>query len=439
MSAAQNPRVDQFAQAARDTMRAGRPMEAVQLWEQVRIAAPNHPEALFHLGCFALFNKEPARARDLLEQAASADPAAPAIALNLSYAFHALGDGDNELAALDRALVLDPYFFPALLAKGGLVERSGNPRAAAMIYKNVLKIAPPEEELAPDLRSALNHARKVVAENAVATDKYLEARLAAVRSRHKGANFDRFDECKDIALGTKKPYVQQPNMLLVPRLPAIPFYDRDQFPWLAALEAATPDIRREALAVLDEGGADLQPYVSHPDGAPINQWVELNRSPRWSTYFLWKDGVRLDRQCQKCPITAAASEAVPVIDIPSFGPTIMYSVLAPRTKIPPHSSVTNARLVIHLPLVVPDGCSFRVGNETRQWREGEAWVFDDTIEHDASNDSDEYRVILMIDIWNPLLTLAERELIGELQNGMYEYNNAAPVDVITGLPRAPAS
>jgi len=110
-----------------------------------------------------------------------------------------------------------------------------------------------------------------------------------------------------------------------------------------------------------------------------------------------------------------------VIDAENFGPTIMFSVLAPRTHIPPHSSVTNARLVVHLPIIVPPSCRFRVGNETREWRSGKAWVFDDTINHEAWNDSDEYRIILMIDIWNPLLTVAERELVTALLNGMNEY------------------
>ena len=83
--------------------------------------------------------------------------------------------------------------------------------------------------------------------------------------------------------------------------------------------------------------------------------------------------------------------------------------------------MTNARLVVHLPVIVPKGCRFRVGAETRDWREGEAWVFDDTLEHEAWNDSDEKRVIVMIDIWNPLLTQVERALVCELLNGMRDY------------------
>jgi aspartyl/asparaginyl beta-hydroxylase (cupin superfamily) len=55
-----------------------------------------------------------------------------------------------------------------------------------------------------------------------------------------------------------------------------------------------------------------------------------------------------------------------------------------------------------------------VGNDTREWRMGEAWAFDDTIEHEAWNDADETRVIMIFDIWNPLLSDAERDLARKL-------------------------
>jgi aspartyl/asparaginyl beta-hydroxylase (cupin superfamily) len=425
MQNVQNPRVSQLVQAAHEAARAGRLEEAMAVWEQVRALAPAHPQALFHLGRYALVRKNPARARDLFQQAANADPDSPALPLNLSYAYRDLGDGPREMDAIVRALTIDPYYFPALLAKGMLLERSGHVRKASQVYKNLLAIAPPEGEIPPEFQEPLRHAREIVRENTLGLEQLLKSRLDEIRHRHANENLDRFDEGMDIALGKKKAFAQQPSMLLFPRLPAVQFYDDAQFPWLKDLEAATDAIREELVAVMQDDAEGFQPYVSHPDGSPLNQWKELNKSPRWSTYFLWKDGVRMDEACARCPRTAAVSEAIPVLDdTPNFGPTIMFSVLAPRTHIPPHSSVTNARLVTHLPVIVPQGCRFRVGNETRDWREGNAWVFDDTFDHEAWNDSDEFRVILMIDIWNPNLTLAERELVSTLLNGMRDYFDA---------------
>src|SRR3546814_15439467 len=89
----------------------------------------------------------------------------------------------------------------------------------------------------------------------------------------------------------------------------------------------------------------------------------------------------------------------------------MFSLLAPGKHIPPHTGVANTRLVCHLPLIVPDGCWFRVGAETREWKRGAAWVFDDTIEHEAANDSNALRVILIVDCWHPGLSPLEREAV----------------------------
>ena len=113
----------------------------------------------------------------------------------------------------------------------------------------------------------------------------------------------------------------------------------------------------------------------------------------------------------RCPATAAALAALPMLDLPGKGPTALYSILEPRTRIPPHTGSSNVRATVHLPLMVPKGCGLRVGAETRTPEAGMAWAFDDTIEHEAWNDSDEPRAILIFDIWNPLLTEAERAAV----------------------------
>jgi aspartyl/asparaginyl beta-hydroxylase (cupin superfamily) len=110
--------------------------------------------------------------------------------------------------------------------------------------------------------------------------------------------------------------------------------------------------------------------------------------------------------------------------LPNYSPTAMFSCLDPHTVIPAHTGETNTRLIVHLPLVVPAGCSFRVGNETREWRYGKAFVFDDSIEHEARNEGDELRVVLIFDVWNPQLTAAERELVAGLVNGVRDYYRA---------------
>ena len=153
-------------------------------------------------------------------------------------------------------------------------------------------------------------------------------------------------------------------------------------------------------------------------GTPPNRWTPLDGSDLWSARYLWRYGVRDDAVCTRCPQTAAMLETLPLADIPGRGPSAFFSVLKPSTRLPPHTGVSNIRSVVHLPLIVPDRCGFRVGGETRAWRVGEAFVFDDTIEHEAWNDSDEIRAVLIVDVWNPHLTASEiammRRMFGTL-------------------------
>jgi aspartyl/asparaginyl beta-hydroxylase (cupin superfamily) len=221
--------------------------------------------------------------------------------------------------------------------------------------------------------------------------------------------------------GRSKPYVSDSNQLYVPRLPAIPFFEREQFPWIPALEAETDAIRAELLAALQNDRERFSPYIAYQPGEPVNQWRELNHSLRWSTLALWRAGEPVHENLERCPATARVLGAVDMASIGGLCPNAMFSALAPKTHIPPHNGETNARLVAHLPLIVPEKCTFRVGFEERPWRVGEVFVFDDTLEHEARNDSDELRVVLIFDVWNPLLAPAEREMVQAMTAAAREF------------------
>jgi aspartyl/asparaginyl beta-hydroxylase (cupin superfamily)/predicted TPR repeat methyltransferase len=407
--------------SARRAARAGRLDEAAHTWEQVRAAAPNNPEALFFFGQRTLATGDARGAVLLFERAAAAAPKDALIPLALAAAHRAVGDRNAEMAAYDRALIADPYCYPALLAKGSLLERLGKHRAAARIFGDALKITPAENRLSSDLQKLVQRARAAVSENTEALDAFVEAKLGSVRAQHADARLDRFDECKDAMTGRKKIYAQQPVMLNFPRLPAIQFYDVDQFAWLPDLEAKTDAIERELTALLQESAPGFRPYIDMPENVPLNETAALNHSPDWSAYFFWDDGKRIDEHCKRCPETAATLDAMPLANVPGFAPAAFFSSLTPGTRIATHTGVTNARLIVHLGLIVPNGCTFRVGNDTRSWRRGKAWVFDDTIEHEALNASDQLRVVLIFDIWNPYLSQAERDLVCALLAAQREY------------------
>jgi aspartyl/asparaginyl beta-hydroxylase (cupin superfamily) len=408
-------------ETARRAARAGFMDEAARAWEQVHQTAPDHPEANAFFGQRSLRQGDPRAAVQWFERAMRAAPRDALIPLGLANAHRMLANQAGEMAAFEAALKADPYCYPALLGKGALLERLGNKRAAARAFADALKITPAEDRLSPDLRALVQRARSAAAENTEALSSFIETKLGDLRKQHDGAHLDRFDECKDAMTGRKRIYQQQPVMLHFPQLPAIQFYDDAQFPWLKDLEAAAGTITGELTALLDASAPGFRPYMNHPDGVPLNESASLNRSPDWSAYFFWDDGKRVAENCERCPQTAAIIDALPLAHVPGFAPAAFFSSLKPGAHIPPHTGVTNTRLIAHLGLTVPEGCTFRVGNETRSWSCGNAWIFDDTIEHEAHNASAETRIILIFDVWNPYLSQAERELVCALLAAQREY------------------
>jgi Aspartyl/Asparaginyl beta-hydroxylase len=332
----------------------------------------------------------------------------PLALFNRARAETAAGNHQAALASLDQALAMQAYFLPALLAKAKVLDSLGRRADGLHLRRAFLAGIADDSGFPPPLRAELAEARAVVAADAERRAREYGEAVDAVAAAFPAADLDRARAFAEQRAGRRKVYVQQPTGGHFPFLPAIEYFDRALFPWFEEFEAATDAIREELLSLWAEEDRGFRPYVAYDPTQPVNQWMELNHSPRWSAWFLWKDGVRDDEKCARCPATAAAAERVPLLDMPGKGPTVMFSVLAPRTRIPPHTGSTNVRSTVHLPLVVPPGCGFRVGAETREWRGGSAWAFDDTIEHEAWNESDRPRAILIVDVWNPLLTEAER-------------------------------
>ena len=368
----------------------------------------------------ALARRDPRQALALLDKADALGRTHNAT-LNRAVALRLLGDYHSSLAVLDDALEMRPYDFAALLAKGAMLEKIGQPKAAVDVYRNALKIAPPRSDCPPAVVVQMDYAARMIDQHARALGDFMRQRLAGLRAEVGAAALDRFDEGLDIYAGLIQPPKQQPLLLNYPRLPVIPFYDRSLFPWLSTLEEATAVIQEEVTALLETAFDEFAPYIAYPKGAPVNQWAELNHSRKWSSLFLWKDGEKQDAVCARCPRTAALLESLPMADQDGFAPTAVFSALEPHTHIPPHTGSSNVRLLAHLPLILPGPARFRVGNTIRSWEMGRAWVFDDTIEHEAWNEADSLRVILIFDIWNPYLDEKEKVLITEMMKAQREF------------------
>jgi aspartyl/asparaginyl beta-hydroxylase (cupin superfamily) len=206
-----------------------------------------------------------------------------------------------------------------------------------------------------------------------------------------------------------------------------PILDENHFPWLKTLEENWEIMRDEALAVLKY--RDAIPSISDisPDHA------RLDDQKKWRSYFLWGYGFKSNENCARCPNTTALVEQVPGLR------TALFSIHEPGMTIAPHKGVTAGICVAHLGLKIPkayENCAIRVENEIVNWRDGEAFVFDDTFKHETWNRTNEERVILLLHFdrptrfpgsllaWAFMTGIRWSPFIGDARNEMNKWNEA---------------
>ena len=398
-------------QRAAEARRGGRTTEAVAALGAVLDAWPADPMAHNMLGLIALEKEHYSDACFHFAKAAEADPNEAALWMNLASAQRGNGQAEGERTALQCAIDVDQRNLMAQIRMAQLQQRLGERQAAADSWGKVLALTAAVGDIPPALSETLDMARSYVREHKAQFAALIEAGVAENLSAAPALGQRRFQACLDHEFGRRAIYQNHCSGLHYPFLPADEFFDRAHFPWMEALERRTGAIRAEFLALVAQNGAAVRPYVRQEAGTPENKWTALDGSLDWGALFLWEYGVRNEAICATCPETVAALEALPRADIPGRAPSAFFSLLKPHSHIPAHTGVTNTRAIIHLPLIVPPECGFRVGGETRNWREGEAFAFDDTIDHEAWNRSDHLRVVLIFDVWNPHLSLEEQMLL----------------------------
>jgi hypothetical protein len=360
-------------------------------------------EAQAQRGIGALQQGDYATARDAFETVTASGTASAQAWLLLAQAYDGLKDRDPTLAALDQVLAVDAGNPFALLMKGDVYERSGDDRAAVSFYRMGIRRASEFQQLPGELAERLSRAETAVAES----ERRFERRLAqTLADRGIRQPPPRFAEALAIASGKQPVYLQQPTSFYFPGLPQRAWYSRDSFPWVAELEAGAAGMRAEIEQVL-AGEQGLEPYVQAQANRATRGHSLLNDA-RWSAFHLWKDGKPVEENASRCPLIMRLLERAPIPRINHRSPMALISILRPGTHIPAHHGMLNTRLICHVPLVVPPGCRLRVGGETRQVVEGEAMIFDDSFEHEAWNDGDSVRAVLLFEIWRPEITEDEK-------------------------------
>ena len=360
-------------------------------------------------GAEAMRRGDARAARESFQRLADAGQADVNIWIALAASHGRLEDIPAAHAAADRALALEARNLRALIVKGDLHAKQGDVRSASAFYMTALQAAPPLSELTADLRADLERANAMCQQHSQQFEQELARELGAAGFGGR-ASSPRFAQSLDLLFGRKQIFFQQPRYYFFPELPQIQFFDRASLPWLDRVEAATAEIREELLSILEDTAA-FKPYVERDPRHPADQDNRMAGNAEWSAFYLVKNGTPTAENVARCPKTMAALADVPFPRIPNRSPSILFSLMQPGGHIPPHNGFINTRMICHLPLIVPGGCYFRVGNEEREWVEGKAWAFDDTMQHEAWNRSNRTRVVLLFEAWRPELTEEERGFV----------------------------
>ena len=382
----------------------------------------DNPAELTRQAMGALQQGRSDEARQLFTRATALPGANASTWLGLAFANARLGEDEATLAAVDRALELEPRNLRALIFKGDHHYEHQRTRKSLVFYQAALKVASQATELPDDVRNGLGRAQGRCEQ---LINEYEEYLMEALRERgyNSADSRPRFEQALDITFGKSGIYYQQPTRFYYPGLPQLQFYERSDFPWFEELESCTGAILEELQAVLREP-EDFSPYLqSDPDAVNFNDTSNLDNRD-WGAFYFYQQGKLVEENAARCPKTMDALHAAPLPRVEGSTPHALFSRLAGNTRIPPHHGLINTRLIVHLPLIVPENCGgLRVGGQIQEWQVGQAYAFDDSMEHEAWNDSDSERVVLLFDIWRPELDEQERHLISTLLQSVQAYEN----------------
>lgn len=318
-------------------------------------------ETLIREGADALRRGDVGQARRRLEQAAAAGSTSGIAWMLLALSRRADNDREAEEAAVNRLLQVEPQSVRGHVLKGDCRAQAGDDVNACYFYRTAIRLAE-GRQLPQEAVGEVQRGAQVLAE--------LEAKAHAQRENKLNSRglppstwSPRFRQALDLAAGKRRLYLQQPTFFNYPGLPHIQFYDPSEFEWASEVEAAAGVIRDELAELLKGGTDDFRAYIQGAEGAlRMDKNKELVANKDWSALFLCENGWTVPKVVERCPRTWEMILKAPVPRISGWGPTVMFSLLKAGARIAPHTGMFNTRLICHLPLIVPPGCRFRVGN-----------------------------------------------------------------------------
>ena len=144
---------------------------------------------------------------------------------------------------------------------------------------------------------------------------------------------------------------------------------------------------------------DFYNHNTIPSAGEVSaEQLRIENEHKWKTLVLKVFGYYNKDNCDKCPVTYNTLKDYDNIV------SALFSVMEPGTHIKPHRGVFNGVVRYHLGIIIPksDKVFINIDNQKRFWKENKSFVFDDTLLHEAINNSQEKRVIMIIDFLRPL-------------------------------------
>ena len=386
--------------------------------------------ALNALGMYFISSRNHQRGFAYLELALAVSPENRVTLFNLGLGRLDTKEYPVALSYFNRVIGEKPDHYLARLHAANCAEKMGNMDVAlANYYKSIIDAQGKGKWLndattGPNMREMVRHAMRYVEDG---RERMLSRALTTLRQKHGSDELARVDKCIKYYLSNEtfvgEDSRQQPTFLKFPGLNPTPYIKRELTPWIKQLEDVTEAITGDLYKLVQSKNKRERVFLDKD--AEKAFYSSKSQDIQWEAYYFYRHGEKRDSNLAVCPNVAAALEFLPLPKISGHAPEVMFSVLGPKSYLHAHRGVTNTRVVVHLPLVIPNDCGLKVAGDPHIWKKGVARVFDDTYLHEAWNNSEQTRVNLIADVWNPNLSLIERDAISLIVGALADLNQSA--------------
>jgi aspartate beta-hydroxylase len=419
------PMIDELQGQAKTLHQAGKTNNAAALHQQVLALDIKNTQSLTYIGLWHHAFGRAAEAITSLEQVVTIQPNAVFVHGKLGACYQMLDQWQQALNSYRQVLRLDENNADACIQAGFALHTLGRPHQAAAAFSIALQLRPKLASVAQS-PSAPPQKREMVSRMIGISQQQIRSLYQQVYeevAQDVGqSSCKRFLQMLEIELGMRAPQYadprQRPFESYMPGLPSQPWFERSDFNWSDALEAQSEVMTQEFVQAVDSE-VGLRPYVRGSKGG--GDWSNLADSLQWSSLHLYENGRGQSQALQRYPQTAVALEGLPLVNCAGHSPEAFFSILRAGTHLPAHFGQANYKLTAHLPLIIPPKCGIKVGDETRNWVPGQCLVFNDTFLHEAWNDSQQDRAVLIFEVWNPHVEQAEIAAIQLLYQRLHRW------------------